>query len=87
MNYLRVTQSTFKMTSEYTSMSSTSSLKNYRLVVTWQPGMSPWMSNWPFSSIPVLLAFLSDRWVNSDNPNTTQTLEYTKDKYNAKIRK
>jgi hypothetical protein len=22
-----------------------------------------------------------------DNPNTTQTLEYTKDKYNAKIRK
>jgi hypothetical protein len=22
---------------------------------------------------------------NSDNPNTTQTLEYTKDKYNAKI--
>jgi hypothetical protein len=24
---------------------------------------------------------------NSDNPNTTQTLEYTKDKYNAKIRK
>jgi hypothetical protein len=23
----------------------------------------------------------------SDNPNTTQTLEYTKDKYNAKIRK
>jgi hypothetical protein len=23
----------------------------------------------------------------NDNPNTTQTLEYTKDKYNAKIRK
>jgi hypothetical protein len=23
----------------------------------------------------------------SDNPNTTQTLEYTKDKYNAKITK
>jgi hypothetical protein len=22
-----------------------------------------------------------------DNPNTTQTLEYTKDKYNVKIRK
>jgi hypothetical protein len=22
---------------------------------------------------------------NTDNPNTTQTLEYTKDKYNAKI--
>jgi hypothetical protein len=25
--------------------------------------------------------------VSGDNPNTTQTLEYTKDKYNAKIRK
>jgi hypothetical protein len=25
--------------------------------------------------------------VYDDNPNTTQTLEYTKDKYNAKIRK
>jgi hypothetical protein len=25
--------------------------------------------------------------LGSDNPNTTQTLEYTKDKYNAKIRK
>jgi hypothetical protein len=25
--------------------------------------------------------------VGIDNPNTTQTLEYTKDKYNAKIRK
>jgi hypothetical protein len=24
---------------------------------------------------------------NTDDPNTTQTLEYTKDKYNAKIRK
>jgi hypothetical protein len=24
---------------------------------------------------------------HSDNPNTTQTLEYTKDKYNVKIRK
>jgi hypothetical protein len=23
----------------------------------------------------------------NDNPNTTQTLEYTKDKYNVKIRK
>jgi hypothetical protein len=23
----------------------------------------------------------------ADNPNTTQTLDYTKDKYNAKIRK
>jgi hypothetical protein len=23
----------------------------------------------------------------NNNPNTTQTLEYTKDKYNAKIRK
>jgi hypothetical protein len=26
-------------------------------------------------------------WRAPDNPNTTQTLEYTKDKYNAKIRK
>jgi hypothetical protein len=26
-------------------------------------------------------------FVNDDNPNTTQTLEYTKDKYNMKIRK
>jgi hypothetical protein len=25
--------------------------------------------------------------VDGDNPNTTQTLEYTKDKYNVKIRK
>jgi hypothetical protein len=24
---------------------------------------------------------------DADNPNTTQTLEYTKDKYNVKIRK
>jgi hypothetical protein len=26
-------------------------------------------------------------WLDDDNLNTTQTLEYTKDKYNAKIRK
>jgi hypothetical protein len=25
------------------------------------------------------------RWLSAHNPNTTQTLEYTKDKYNAKI--
>jgi hypothetical protein len=25
--------------------------------------------------------------LSSDNPNTTQTLEYTKDKYHVKIRK
>jgi hypothetical protein len=29
---------------------------------------------------------VADRWQHSvDNPNTTQTLEYTKDKYNVKI--
>jgi hypothetical protein len=28
------------------------------------------------------------RWApENDNPNTTQTLEYTKDKYNTKVRK
>jgi hypothetical protein len=29
---------------------------------------------------------IPSRWApENDNPNTTQTLEYTKDKYNAKI--
>jgi hypothetical protein len=29
---------------------------------------------------------IPSRWAReNDNPNTTQTLEYTKDKYNAKI--
>jgi hypothetical protein len=27
----------------------------------------------------------ADSWMTADNPNPTQTLEYTKDKYNAKI--
>jgi hypothetical protein len=26
-------------------------------------------------------------WLGSDNPNITKTLEYTKDKHNAKIKK
>jgi hypothetical protein len=30
---------------------------------------------------------IPSRWApENDNPNTTQTLEYTKDKYNVKIR-
>jgi hypothetical protein len=39
---------------------------------------------------PTQLAKTQHIWqtnASADNPNTTQTLEYTKDKYNAKMRK
>jgi hypothetical protein len=34
---------------------------------------------------PINLSERVDWTVSGDNPNTTQTLEYTKDKYNVKI--
>jgi hypothetical protein len=38
------------------------------------------------SAVPLQIPWHSVPYQHGDNPNTTQTLEYTKDKYNAKIR-
>jgi hypothetical protein len=53
-------------------------------------GHNSWHAHHQFHTQEEVLKFHRENpgaahYINVDNPNTTQTLEYTKDKYNAKI--